>query len=273
MEQPLVSVIIPTYNRPVQLGELLESLTRQTYKKLEIIIANDAGEPVDEVVALYPELRVKVIHLPENRKHVHARNAALAQAAGEYILLCDDDDLLLPIHIERMLAAIADYDLVYSDVEIFDYELVDGIRRPLSRRVFAYEHDPAEMRKFSTFVPSGCLYRRSLHDTLGPFDEAMNHYWDWDFYLRAVEKFRVARVPSAGVLYAFSQQGGNISGAQGDSHRRHLDLLSQKHGLGSLPTKNFFVLLEEPDVKKREAATEVLWDGQPIPSRGAQPRP
>jgi len=268
MTDPLVSVIIPTYNRLLQLGELLEALARQSYSSLEIIIVNDAGEPVDEVVRLYGELNVKVVNLPFKGQHVRARNRALQEASGEYVMLCDDDDLLVPTHVERMVREIADCDMVYSDVEIFDYVIENGGRRVTSRSIFAYEHDPQAMRRFSTFVPSGCLYRRSLHaDRIGPFDEEMNHYWDWDFYLRVVERFRVKRVATAGVLYAFSQHGNNISGNQGASHRLYLDRLSTKHGLGELPTKNFFLLLEEPDVKKRRTTTEVLWDGSPFPSR------
>ena len=49
--------------------------------------------------------------------------------------------------------------------------------------------------------------------------------------------------------------------------RPYLDMLSKKHGLGWLPTKNFFLLLEEPGMKRREAASEIVWDGQGITSR------
>jgi glycosyltransferase involved in cell wall biosynthesis len=267
MSAPLVSVIIPTYNRPLQLGELLESLSRQTYDNLEIIIVNDAGDPVDEVASRYSELRVTILNQTVNQRHVHARNRALEVVSGEYILLCDDDDLLLPSHIERMVEELADCDLVYSDVEIFDYVIEEGRRRVTSRFLFAYHYDPAAMRKFSTYVPSGSMYHSVVHDAIGPFDPDMSHYWDWDFFLRVEAQFRVKRVARASVLYAFSQQGGNMSANQGDSHRRHLDKLCEKHGLGELPTKNFFLLLEEPEVKARRAPSEVLWDGQPFVSR------
>ncbi|WP_079913664.1 glycosyltransferase family A protein [Paenibacillus sp. 32352] len=269
MEQPLVSVIIPTYNRLDSVCELLESLYRQTYRALQIIIVNDAGESVRSAEALYPELDVTIVDLEHNAKHVHARNQGLAYARGEYILLCDDDDLLLPMHVERMMAAIADADMVYSDVEIFDYVLEGVTRRATKRFVFAYEHDEAAMRKFSTFVSSGCLYRKSLHDRIGLFDADMYHYWDWDFFLRASENGGVKRVPVASALYAFSQSGGNMSGAHEDM-RPYLDRLSAKHGLGYLPTKNFFLLLEEPEMQSRRAATEIVWDGEPIVSRRAR---
>ncbi|MUG71209.1 glycosyltransferase family 2 protein [Paenibacillus validus] len=272
-QQPLVSVVTPTYNRPGTLSELLESLSRQTYKRLQIIVVNDAGDPIEEAVGLYPELDVTIVNMESNGKHVAARNRGLSEVRGAYILLCDDDDLLLPTHVERMVREIEDCDLVYSDVEIFDYVEEEGVRRATSRFVFAYEHDLEAMRRCSTFVSSGCLYRRELHDRLGPFDEGVYNYWDWDFILRASAHYRVKRVPVASVLYAFGQSGGNMSRDAGsDSRRDYLNKLSVKHGLGELPTENFFTLLDKPEMKARRAATDVLWDGEPFVSRWASLR-
>ncbi|MBP1995667.1 glycosyltransferase family 2 protein [Paenibacillus eucommiae] len=267
MNQPLVSVIIPTYNRPLELCELLESLWQQTYTQMQIIVVNDCGTPVDFIGGLYPELDIQVVNMEANLKHVYARNRGLQEARGSYIMLCDDDDLLLPTHLERMLAAIEHCDMVYTDVEIFDYEVRDGVRIPTSRFVFAYDDDLAGMRKFSTFFSSGCLFKRRIYDELGPFDTEMFHYWDWDFYLRAVQSYSVKRVPVASALYAFSSQADTNMSGQLDQMRPYLDKLSDKHQLGTLPTKNFFLLLDEPEVKSRQADTELLWDGEPFRSR------
>jgi len=266
MNQPLISVIIPTYNRPTFLCELLEALFRQTYKHLQIIVVNDAGTNVDFILGLYPELNIQVIHMPHNSQHVKARNRGLQEATGEYVMLCDDDDLLLPEHIATMLTAISDCDLVYSDVEIFDYQVEGTTRIASSRFLFAYEHDLTAMRTFSTFVSSGCLYRRSLHEIIGPFDTEVYHYWDWDFFLSVSSIGKVKRVPVASALYAFSPQGDNMSGDLG-AMRPYLDKLSAKHDLGELPTANFFTLLETPEVLSRKAESTILWDGQPIRSR------
>lgn len=268
---PLVSIVTPTYNRPGELGELLEALSRQTYKHLQVVIVNDNGPSVLPVCELYPELDIRVIELSSNLKHVAARNRALAEASGELVMPCDDDDLLVPTHIETMVRELASSgcDMVYSDAEIVDFVWEGGARRPAGRLAFAYEHDLPAMRKFSTFVPSGSLYRKSVHDTIGSFDEDVYHYWDWDFFLRVSERFQVKRVPVAGVLYAFSQSGGGNLSAQLEDMRPYLKRLSAKHGLGELPAKNFFLLLEEPDVKSRQAATTIVWDGQPFRSRYA----
>jgi glycosyltransferase involved in cell wall biosynthesis len=266
---PLVSIVTPTYNRPGELGELLEALSRQTYKRLQIVIVNDNGESVFPVCKLYPELDIRVIDSESNRKHVAARNRGLAEATGEFVMPCDDDDLLVPTHIETMVRELVSTgcDMVYSDAEIVDFVREGGVRVPVGRLVFAYEHDVSAMRKFSTFVPSGSLYRKSLHESIGLFDEDVYHYWDWDFFLRVSERHKVKRVPIAGVLYAFSQNGGSNLSGQLEDMRPYLNRLSAKHGLGDLPTKNFFLLLEEPDVKNRQAETTIVWDGAPFRSR------
>lgn len=266
---PKVSVIIPTYNRLSKLAELLEALSRQTMQDFEVIIVNDGGEAVDVLQEYYPELCLTVIDLTENVKHVEARNIGVSFAKGEFIMLIDDDDLIVPTHIQCMLEKIEGFDLVYSDVEIVQYVEKADIREVTSRHLFAYELDIAAMRKFSTFVPSGCLYRSFLHDRIGKFDRDMKNYWDWDFFLRVSERFTVARSEVAGVLYDFSAGNGNQS-KDLDGMRLYLDRLSYKHGLGELPTKNFWLLLEEPEVKQREAPSKIVWDGLPFISRHQQ---
>jgi glycosyltransferase involved in cell wall biosynthesis len=265
--RPFVSVVVPTYNRLYPLAELLESLNRQTYRYFEVIVVNDGGERVDDIVALYPELRVHLIHCRDNVGHVEARNIGVKAAKGELIMLCDDDDILLPCHIEQMVAEIADVDFVYSDVEIFHYRIENGQRIPTDRFLFAYEYDREAMRKFSTYVPSGSLYRKSIHDRLGYFDPNVHHYWDWDFFLRVSEAFRIKRVAVASVLYAFSNDGDNLSRQMSDKRKMYLNRLSEKHGLGNLPMKNFWLLLDEPEVKKRRAESKIVWDGTPMISR------
>jgi glycosyltransferase involved in cell wall biosynthesis len=270
MQRPLISIIIPTFNRLYHLSELMESLSRQTFQDFEVIIVNDAGENVDLVRTLYPELSITIIDMEENSKHVHARNAGLKQAAGELIMLIDDDDLLVPSHIETMISELNGFDMIYSDVEIVNFQQQNHVRVLVDRFLFAYELDYQAMRSFSTFVSSGCLYRKKIHETIGFFDPEVHNYWDWDFYLRVAENFKVNRVAVAGVLYDFSDANANQSKDFSTSRRSFLDALSEKHNLGDLPMKNFFLLLEEPDVKKRQSPSKIVWDGKPFASRVIQ---
>lgn len=261
-----ISIIIPTYNRLYRLGELIEALSIQTFKDFEVIIVNDCGEHVDRIKNLYSSLKIKIINMAENRYHVHARNEGVLNATGDYIMLIDDDDLIVPNHLETMLGYIDGYDLVYSDVEIVKYKMRGKVRVPIERSLFAYNLNLKAMRRFSTFVPSGCLYRRSMHQDIGLFDPEVHNYWDWDFFLRVSDSYRVNRVPIAGVLYDFSDYNNNQS-KNLLAMRQYLDKLSTKHHLGYLPTKNFFLLLNEPEVKKREAESKIVWNGSPFISK------
>jgi glycosyltransferase involved in cell wall biosynthesis len=266
----IVSIITPTYNRPGTLAELLESLARQTFKAFEVFVINDAGESVEAVVALYPELDVKVMNQPVNAYHVWARNAALPHLHGTYVMPIDDDDLILPDHIECMVQEMekTKADLIYSDVDIFDYVTVNGTRVPGERFLFGYEHDLALLRRFNTYVASGSIYRRALHDELGPFDAEVRNYWDWDWILRVIEQgYQVHKLNRASTLYAFARRGGDNQSGNQEVMRAYLDKLSAKHGLGHLPTKNFFLMLEEEEIRSRRTASVTVWDGQPFVSR------
>lgn len=76
----LVSVIIPTYNRHGELGELLESLSLQTYADFEVIVVNDNGDPVEPLCARYDDLHIRIVNMAANVKHVHARNRGVEEA-------------------------------------------------------------------------------------------------------------------------------------------------------------------------------------------------
>lgn len=262
-----ISVLIVTYNRLPELAELLESILKQTVTPYEIIIVNDGDQSVDLLIELYKELPIKLVDLVENVKHVHARNIGVSYVTGDAILLCDDDDFFTNQHIEHIQRELEYADFVYSDAEIVNFEKRGNTRYPIDRRTFAYHYDTKEMRKFSTYIPSGSAYKKVLHDQIGLFDPDVHNYWDWDFFLRASNVCQVKRLPIASVIYAFLENGNNQSAELNQKRKQYLDKLCEKHQLGDLPTKNFFVLLDEPEMKQREAKTEIVWDGKPIKSR------
>ncbi|CAM3624607.1 glycosyltransferase family 2 protein [Marinicrinis lubricantis] len=268
MSKPLISVIMPTYNRLPVLAEGLESLSRQTFSDFEVIVVNDAGDPVNSVLESYPELNIQLLNMKSNGGHVKARNEALNHVQGEYILLLDDDDLILPGHMERMLAAAQEGDVLYSDAEIFSYVQDESGRVPTKRRLFAYEQDPALLRKYLIMIPSGTLYRREVHDTIGPFDEQVGNYWDWDFFLRVTSACRVKRIPVASTLYAFNADSGqNLSATFTPARNKFLEYLCEKHQLGTLGMENFYTMLDNPELQEKEVPSQQIWDGQRLLSR------
>jgi glycosyltransferase involved in cell wall biosynthesis len=92
---PLVSVVIPTYNRGYVIGEALESVMAQTYPRLEVIVVDDGStDDTAEVVARFGE-RVRYVR-QDNQGLAGARNTGLAHSSGEYVAWFDSDDLCAP---------------------------------------------------------------------------------------------------------------------------------------------------------------------------------
>lgn len=97
------SILIPVYNRPHELDELLESLTKQTCKAFEVIVVDDGSETKsDAVVAKYAEQFTLRYFYKENSGPGPTRNYAAAYASGEYLLILDSDCIVPPHYIESI---------------------------------------------------------------------------------------------------------------------------------------------------------------------------
>jgi glycosyltransferase involved in cell wall biosynthesis len=265
LKNPLVSVIIPTYQRIYPLAELLEALSRQTFHDFEVVIVNDGGPSKHFLADYYHELQIRMLDQP-NQGGIVARTRGMKEARGEYLMLIDDDDLILPDHMETLLREIQDVDFVYTDAEIFEYEIHNQVRIPTKRHAYAFKHDWEFIRQYSGFIPSGVLFRKGISDVIGDLDVTIRHHWDWDFFLRVCQHVQVKRIHRATALYAYSNNGDNQS-ARYENMRESLDLLCAKHQLGALETTNFFAMLDIPFVKERIVPTEIVWDGKPFVSR------
>lgn len=103
MNNPLLSVVIPFYNRVDWLCEAIESVLNQTYDNLEIIVVNDGSpEDVSDFLERYGD---KIIYrYKENGGAATARNLAMEIATGEYIAFLDSDDIWLPEKTEKQIA-------------------------------------------------------------------------------------------------------------------------------------------------------------------------
>ncbi|HEV8022123.1 MAG TPA: glycosyltransferase family A protein [Candidatus Lustribacter sp.] len=103
-ELPLVSIVIPTYNRRDELARVLALLSRQTYPNFEVVVVNDAGEAVDDVVA--PHESFARLHVREKNGGVFSTTmVGLELARGAYVQILADDDALYPDHLQRLMAA------------------------------------------------------------------------------------------------------------------------------------------------------------------------
>ena len=110
MSQPLVSVIIPSHNRFEYLQNAINSVQKQNYSNIEIIVINDSSTQ-DEYYTHTFDSNVRKIDLKENQREVlgfisvgHVRNFGLEKANGKYVAFLDDDDIWLPNKINNQVS-------------------------------------------------------------------------------------------------------------------------------------------------------------------------
>lgn len=227
---PLVSVIIPTYNRSGLLAEAIESTLAQTWKDLEIIVVDDGStDDTREVVARYGG-RVRYIFQPNSGRPALARNVGIRRAAGEYIAFLDSDDLVSREKIEmqvRFLRENRRVGMVVTDFSTFaDGKTIsrsftsDGHPRFVSwpkTRVGPHEYVLSEgvcdCLAMDNFIgTSSVVVRKDVFDSVGLFDESpeVRSSEDIDMWFRIVERFPLGYVDIP--LHAYRIHSDNLSG-------------------------------------------------------------
>jgi len=129
---PKVTLLMGTYNRPDYLRDAIQSVVAQTMKDWELILMNDGGVDVRDVVSQFDDCRIQYYHDPVNRGFAFRLNEGLKRAAGEYIAYLGDDDLYYPNHFEVLSKALdgnPDIGAVYSDLYAVQFNTVQGMSR------------------------------------------------------------------------------------------------------------------------------------------------
>lgn len=172
----LVSVIVPTYNRPELLARALESIAAQTYPNVEAVVVNDGGENVRDIVAGFDFVR--------NRWHFvnaglpSARNTGLEEAQGDLIAYLDDDDWFYPQHVATLVQALSEgHRAAYTDADV-----VHPGAAP--RLYMSNDYSRADLRRNNLFPVCCVMHERKLIDQVGGFDPALPSHEDWDLWIR-----------------------------------------------------------------------------------------
>jgi glycosyltransferase involved in cell wall biosynthesis len=184
MNGPLVSVIVPTFNRAPLLAEALDSVLAQSYPRFELIVVDDGSEDgTPEVLARIGDPRLAVIR-QANRGVSAARNRGASAAAGSLLAFLDSDDLWHRGKLQRQVeflrsrpaAAIGQCEELW----IRDGRRVNPGMRHRKRSGLIFE--PSLERCLVS--PSATMLKRTLFEAMGGFDEALPACEDYDLWLR-----------------------------------------------------------------------------------------
>lgn len=177
-----VSIIVPVYNAQKTLKRCVDSLTSQSYDKLEIILVNDGSK--DDSLQLCHELaeqdsRIRVIDKP-NGGVSSARNAGLDAAQGEFVMFCDSDDWVEPEWCECMLVNYKDGDLPICDISREDFpELISvTIDMDTAERKHIFRFPMLMCALFNKIYSRNIIENNNLH-----FSEQLRLGEDFSFVL------------------------------------------------------------------------------------------
>lgn len=207
---PLVSVILPTWNRAGQLRAAIDSVSRQSYAKWELIVADDGSTDDTQLVleaAVGRDPRVVPLALA-HRGVSAARNAALARATGDYVAFLDSDKEWEPDFLLSMVAFLEQrgHDAGYSVVQV-------SVNGKATYRNAAASRESLLIA--NSIDQTAIVARRDLIEKVGGFDESLLRAVDYDLVLSLSEHTDLVQVPYVGVRYSEDDQDPNrISEAQ-----------------------------------------------------------
>ena len=235
-EGPLVSVIIPTFDRPQLVRNAVESVRRQTYRNVETIVVIDGGLPLDEITRQYPDVRI--IAMTENNLRASI-NHAYEQSHGEYIAFLNDDDVYFPNHLSELVSALerSRCSVAHGDVltavlkgEGDDWWMC-GLESNMSRATNA-----SALLVSNQIGATSVLFRRSCiaEGPLLPHDVLL--YVDYELWLRLAVQYDLVHVEKLTSCYTIRNDGaGQQSNMWYDRSSASYRMIYELHPVGARP--------------------------------------
>lgn len=201
-----VAIVIPLFNAERFVREAIESVRSQTHADWELLVVDDGSTDrshYEAAAAADGDTRIRIVR-QANKGVSAARNHGVGLSRGEYLAFLDADDVWHPKNLSAKLVALesrADCALAHSDAAVIDAvsrrtsQLKTGSDGWILEQSLLWRGDPVPA------LPSNAVLRRRTFDEVGGFDTDLSTAADQDLKFRIAERWPVARVPEALVLY------------------------------------------------------------------------
>lgn len=200
MNLPLVSLIIPTYGRPVNIIRAINSCLSQSYQNIEIIVVDDNGKGSPQQIETEKILRdnglldrISYLTHPCNKNGAAARNTGFRLSKGSFINFVDDDDELSTTKIAdqvSFLTSHTDYDACFCDTLHKMYKREFLIKNEINPETSIMKDMLTGKLFFNTTT---VLFRRNVIQELNGFDESFNRHQDYELYMRFCRSFKFGK--------------------------------------------------------------------------------
>lgn len=278
MNNPLVSIIVRTKDRPKLLKRALQSIAAQTYRPLEVVLVNDGGCDLDveEIKTILGDVSLNYIRLEKNTGRAHAGNTGIENSKGEYISFLDDDDIYYTAAINSLMefGNLRKDKTIYGKVVCKTYTGDDENSTVISEKTIGLPFDRRRLI-FENFIPiNSFIVPRYFFDKTGPFDSTFEIYEDWDWLIRlsAICEFSfidivIAEYSIFGIATITGKGGASLQNYYREKIlQKHLQDVSAKDLLTYIQSTIDKIVLEKderinellPLLKEREATLAIL---------------
>ncbi len=257
MTQDLVSVIIPCYNAGSYLRACVESVLRQTYQNIEILIIDDCSTQ-EETHKVLNELeqtdsRIKIFYLDKNSGPAVARNEGIIRAQGRYIAFCDSDDMWHPTKLERQIAYMQEKQCALCSTS---YYIVDE-----SNSIIGIVRSPSKItyQMYKRDNKIGCL--TAIYDTklLGKkyYMPLLRKRQDWGLFMKILKDIKVC-YPVTQPLAYYRRHQNSISSDKTSLIKYNVNIYKQILGYPTLKAYLYFFFSFLPTYLLK--VVKIKWD-------------
>jgi O-antigen biosynthesis protein len=215
MNNPLVSIIISTYNRRDLLPIAIQSVINQNYTNWELVVVNDAGEDVKDIIESFNDDRIKYILKERNSGLGSTRNTGLEIVKGKYCNFLDDDDFFFKFHIQTLVEAMEqnNWEIAYTEAVYCGYDPIHGKYKVIQ---YSFDYD-ADMFLYQNITPVLCVMFE-LNDITRSikFDETLRTYEDWIFWLELSKHFDLHHIEIPTCQITVKQDGSTMSSSRNE---------------------------------------------------------
>jgi glycosyltransferase involved in cell wall biosynthesis len=218
MNDTIVSIIVPQFNRKEFLYNNLQSLLNQTFKNsYEILVVNDGGESVQDVIDFFRDDRIRYFEKP-NGGLSSARNYGLKQARGKWISTIDQDDGAFDNFLEKMVTFLEDtgHKICYCDsIRMIQKKDTKG-EYQIVHRDMPYSIDyNSDLLLVMNLFPCNCLMAaKECFDNVPPYDETVKVYEDFKMNIELSLKYNMVHLPIPLVWHTWREDGSTMSSSR-----------------------------------------------------------
>lgn len=210
-----ITIIIPTYNKADFISQTIESALNQTYSDYKILVVDDcSSDGTDLIVKKYISDKLRYIRHEKNLGPSITYNDGIRMSNSEYVTILDNDDILLPNHLELIMQEFKKdehLDVVFSRLAVIDEN--NNCLNKIQEPPFADKYKLLNILFYiENRIPSpGIAFRKSLFNKIAMFNPNLILMHDYDLNIRCMMHGEIAILPEPTVLYRRFSNNRNLS--------------------------------------------------------------